>query len=142
MPAYCISELSKKKRKKTVFMVCSNLRFNPVSFVKETIKSLETIDFTTLPIMPSSVKPVLSGHSKKRLKIGILGQVWYLIVSFSDLHLLSYFQDRLLLNAGQKYCRMLQGSILQYIQASSSYHLFLRPLFWLFLSSGLKQVLL
>ena len=36
----------------------------------------------------SSVKPVLSGHSK-RPKIG--------------------FQDRLLLNAGQKYCTMLQG---------------------------------
>ena len=37
----------------------------------------------------NTVKPVLSGHSKRRPKIG--------------------FQDRLLLNAGQKYCRMLQG---------------------------------
>ena len=36
-----------------------------------------------------TVKPVLSGHSKRRPKIG--------------------FQYRLLLNAGQKYCRMLQG---------------------------------
>ena len=36
-----------------------------------------------------TVKPDLSGHSKRRAKIG--------------------FQDRLLLNAGQKYCRMLQG---------------------------------
>ena len=35
----------------------------------------------------STVKPVLSGHSKRRPKIG--------------------FQDRLLLNAGQKHCRML-----------------------------------
>ena len=35
-----------------------------------------------------TVKPVLSGHSKRRPKIG--------------------FQDRLLLNAGQKYGRMLQ----------------------------------
>ena len=34
-------------------------------------------------------KPVLSHHSKKKTKIG--------------------FQDRLSLNAGQKYCRMLQG---------------------------------
>ena len=34
------------------------------------------------------VKPVLGGHSKRRPKIG--------------------FQDRLSLNAGQKYCRMLQ----------------------------------
>ena len=37
---------------------------------------------------PHTVKPVLSGHSKKT-KIG--------------------FQDQLLLNEGQKYCRMLQG---------------------------------
>ena len=36
-----------------------------------------------------TVKPVLSGHSKGRPKIG--------------------FQYRFLLNAGQKYCRMLQG---------------------------------
>ena len=42
----------------------------------------------------STVKPVLSGHSKRRPKIE--------------------FQDRLLLNAGQKYCRMLSWSILQY----------------------------
>ena len=37
----------------------------------------------------NTVKPVLDGHSQKRPKIG--------------------FQDQLLLNAGQKYCRMLQG---------------------------------
>ena len=36
-----------------------------------------------------TVEPVLSGHSKRRPKIG--------------------FQDQLSLNAGQKYCRMLQG---------------------------------
>ena len=35
-----------------------------------------------------TVKPVLSGHSKKKTKIG--------------------FQDRLSLNAGQKFCRMLR----------------------------------
>ena len=39
------------------------------------------------------------------------------------------FQDQLLLNAGQKYCRMLQGSILQYFPPSLSYRLSLRPLF-------------
>ena len=39
--------------------------------------------------MQITVKPVLSSHSKKKTKI--------------------FFQDRLLLNAGQKYCRMLQG---------------------------------
>ena len=53
----------------------------------------------------STVKLVLSGHSK----IG--------------------FQDRLLLNAGQKYC-----SILQYFRPSLSYHFSLRSLFCLFLS--------
>ena len=37
----------------------------------------------------NTVKQVLSGHSKRRLQIG--------------------FQGRLSLNAGQKYCRMLQG---------------------------------
>ena len=38
----------------------------------------------------STVKHVLSGHSKRRPKIS--------------------FQDRLSLNAGQKYCRMLQNA--------------------------------
>ena len=52
------------------------------------------------------------------------------------------FQDRLSLNAGQKYCRMLQESIQQYFQPSLSYHLSLRPLFCLFLSGRLRQVLL
>ena len=46
------------------------------------------MQFTT--ILENTVKSVLSSHStKRRQKIG--------------------FQDRLLLNAGQKYCRMLQG---------------------------------
>ena len=52
------------------------------------------------------------------------------------------FQDRLSLNAGQKYCRMLSWSILQYFRPSLSYHLSLRPLFCLFLSGRLRQVLL
>ena len=38
------------------------------------------------------------------------------------------FQDRLSLNAGQKYCIMLQESILQYFRPSLSYHLSSRPL--------------
>ena len=78
----------------------------------------------------SLVKPVLSGHSKRRPKIGL--------------------QDRLSLNAGQKYCRMLQwehsailstsnGSILQYFRSALSYHFPLRPLFCLFLSGRLQQ---
>ena len=40
-----------------------------------------------------TVKPVLSGHSKRRPNIG--------------------FEDRLSFNEGLKYCRMLQESILQ-----------------------------
>ena len=55
---------------------------------------------------------------------------------------ISGFQDRLLLNAGQKYCRMLQESILQYFPPSLSYRLSLRPLFCLFLSGCLRRVLL
>ena len=70
----------------------------------------------------STVKPVLSGHSKRRPKVG--------------------FQDRLSLNAGQKFCRMLHESILQYFRLSLRYHWPLRPLFRLFLSGHLRQVLL
>ena len=44
------------------------------------------------------------------------------------------FQDQLSLNAGQKYCRMLQGGILQYFRPALSYNLSLRSLFCLFLS--------
>ena len=69
----------------------------------------------------STVKPVISSHTKRRPKISL--------------------QDRLLLHAGQKYCRMLQESILQYFQPPLSYHLSLRPLLRLFLSGRLGQVL-
>ena len=44
---------------------------------------------TKCQIITNTVKTVISGQSKKKTKIG--------------------FQDRLSLNAGQKYCRMLQG---------------------------------
>ena len=50
------------------------------------------------------------------------------------------FQNRLSLNANQKYCRMLQESILQYFRPSLSYHLSLRSLFCLFLSGRFRQV--
>ena len=49
------------------------------------------------------------------------------------------FQDRLSLNAGQKYCRMLQKSILKYFRPSLSYHLSFRLLFCLYLSGSLRQ---
>ena len=52
------------------------------------------------------------------------------------------FKDQLSLNADQKYCRMLQESILQYFRPALSYHLSLRHLFCLFLSGHLRQVLL
>ena len=71
---------------------------------------------------PNTVKTVLSSHSERRPKIN--------------------FQDRLSLNEGQKYCRMLLGSILQYFCPSFSYHVSLRPLFCIFLSGRLRQVLL
>ena len=66
---------------------------------------------------------------------GILGQVWYLIVSFPDLCHLSYCQDQNSLNAGQKYCKM----HLQEFLSALSYHMALRPLFCLFLSGILKN---
>ena len=50
---------------------------------------------------------------------GILGQVWYLIVLFPDLCLLSYFQ---VLNAGQKYCRKLEGEQSLSFKSSSFWH--------------------
>ena len=53
------------------------------------------------------------------------------------------FQDQLSLNAGQKYCRMLQwvhSAIAQ--NFIKSYHLSLRSLFCLFLSGHFTQVLL
>ena len=65
----------------------------------------------------STVKPVLSGHSKRRSK--------------------NVFQDQLSLNAGQSIAECL--SILQYFQPSLSYHLSLRPLFCLFLCGRLRQ---
>ena len=67
-------------------------------------------------------KTCLKGPLKKKTKIG--------------------FQDRLSLNAGQKYCRMLQEGILQNLRPSLSYHLSSRPLICLFLSGSLRQALL
>ena len=58
----------------------------------------------------STVKPVLSGHSKRRPKL----------VFKTDYRLMQV----------KKYCRMLQENILlQYFRPSFSYHLSLKPLF-------------
>ena len=76
--------------------------------------------FSKICVNVCTVKPVLSGHSKKRPKI--------------------CFQYRLSLNAGQTYCRMLP--FLRYFRPSISYQLPFRSLFCLFLSGCLRQVLL
>ena len=54
------------------------------------------------------------------------------------------FQDQLSLNAGQTYCRMLQGGggILRYFRPSLSYQLSFGYLFCLFLSGRFTHVLL
>ena len=49
------------------------------------------------------------------------------------------FKTNFSLNAGQKYCRMLN---LQYYKPSLSYHLSSRSLFYQFLSGRLRKVLL
>ena len=54
----------------------------------------------------TTVKPVLSSHSKRRPKIG--------------------FQDHLSLNAGQKYCRLLQGT---FIKLPFIFKTFVLPIF-------------
>ena len=61
--------------------------------------------------MLKNSKTFLKRPLKKKTKIGVI--------------------DRLSLNAGRKYCRMLQESILQYFRPALSYHLSLRPLFCL-----------
>ena len=50
------------------------------------------------------------------------------------------FQDHLLLNTGQKYCRILQEEHSAILSTSLSFHLRLRSLFCLFLSGRLITV--
>ena len=68
------------------------------------------------------VKPVLSGHSKRRLKL----------VFKTDYRLMQV----------KSIAECSKGSILQYFRPSSSYHLSLRSLFCQGLSGHLRQVLL
>ena len=63
-----------------------------------------------------TVKPVLSGYSKIR------------------------FQDRLLLNAGQKYCRMLQWEHSAILSIFIKLPIVIRPLFCLFLRQVLPYI--
>ena len=71
---------------------------------------------------PPTVKPVFNGHTKRKPK--------------------KLFFKTESLNAGQKYCRMLSWSILQFFRPSLTSTICLRPLFCLFLSGRLRQVLL
>ena len=69
-----------------------------------------------------TVKPTLKGHSKKTKK---------------------WFSRPIKLNAGQRYCRRLKGSNLQYFRpALRCHHSPLKPLFCLLLSGRFRQVLL
>ena len=61
----------------------------------EPATSWSGVKHSTTEPLGSLIKPVLSGHSKRRTKIG--------------------FQDSSLLHAGQKCFGMLQESILQYL---------------------------
>ena len=73
----------------------------------------------------NSVKPVINIHSKRTPKIG--------------------FQDRLLLNAGHKYCRMLQGEhsaiLLTVIQLQFVIKVFVLSIFKWPLKTGFTEVI-
>ena len=69
-----------------------------------------------------TVKPVLSGHSKRTPKIG--------------------FQYRVSLNVGQKYYRMLQGEYSARLSTSIKLPFSIKTKFCLFISGRLRQVLL
>ena len=88
----------------------------PTSFYSE----VHILDWAVL--FGNTVKPVLSGHSKRRPKIGL--------------------QDRLLLNAGQKHCRMLQGEHSAILSTFIKLPFIIKILLCLFLSGRLRQVLL
>ena len=70
----------------------------------------------------TTVKPVLSGHSKRRPKL--------------------FFKTDYCLMQVKSIAECSKWSILQYFRPSLRYHFPLRPLFCLFLSGGLRQVLL
>ena len=69
-----------------------------------------------------TVKPVLSGHSKKDQKL--------------------FFKTNSRLKQVKNIAECSKGSILQYLPPSLSYHLSLRSLFCQFFSGHLRQVLL
>ena len=70
----------------------------------------------------NTVKPVLSGHSKRTQKL--------------------FYNTEYRLMQVKSIAECSKGGILQYFRPSLSYHFPLRPLFCLFLSGRLRQVLL
>ena len=74
--------------------------------------------------------------------IGILGQMWYLIVSIPDLCTLTYCQSNYRLMPVKSIEECSKGSILQYFRPSLSCTFPLRLLFCTLLSGRLRQVLL
>ena len=76
-----------------------------------------------------TVKTCLKRPLKKKTKkigflIGILGQVWYLIVSIPDICAITYFKADYRLMHVKSIAECSKWSILQYFRPSLSYHLF------------------
>ena len=61
----------------------------------QTIRLTLLFEFTTLRKSPSLLPAFFVLTSSERFPFGILGQVWYLIVSIPDLCHLSYFENGL-----------------------------------------------
>ena len=84
------------------------------------IRSLTFLNMLHAKLQHFKVRYVLRGHSKRRPKIG--------------------FQNRLSLNAGQKYCRMLHESILQYFRPSFGFKTFVLSIFEWPLKTGFTVI--
>ena len=82
----------------------------------------EELKSPSAKVVCSTVKPVLSGHSKRTQKL--------------------VFKTDYCLMQVKSIAECSKGSILQYFRPSLSYHFSLRPLFCILLSGRLRQVLL
>ena len=99
--------------------------FIQTSSVPLSIKRTLMLEFSSSPtncLQVNKVKPVLSGHSKRRQKL--------------------VFKANYRLMQVKCIAECSKGSILQYFRPSLSYRLSLRSLFCLFLSGRLRQVLM
>ena len=93
-----------------------------VSKIWANTKRQRLISFRFTLSLDGTVKPVLSGHSKRRPKL--VFKTNYCLIQIKSIAECS------------------KGSILQYLRPSLSYHLSLSSLICLFLSGRLRQVLL